>query len=206
MKKSKIVYLLAFLVSIVTVFSCEKTDEFDNSSETFIAQIIGTYHGTLENSVTNQHREATMSVSIVNDSLISMHCTANSFDTTFTMQIYQHYDSIMLCHTGQDFYAEYGHEMNNYDFCFNQQAGWTNDGWMNNHCMGGGMMGNNPDWGNSPWAGDDHWNAWTNHLNTQHKQSDMHHGGFDPSLNSCNYEFHFMNNNTEYSEIFHGLK
>ena len=70
----------------------------------------------------------------------------------------------------------------------------------------GNCWGNmNQGWGNSNWAGTDQWNAWTNHMNTQHNQNDNHFGGFKPNMNSCIYKFS-VQNSTNYFEVFEGVK
>jgi hypothetical protein len=125
-------------------YSCNKEEEtpLDN---TLASSVIGTYTGTLKSTATNQSSPATLNVTLINDSLVSMHCLSYNFDSTFTMQLYQNYDSIMVCYTGQDFFAEYGHNRNNYDFCTNRQSGWTNNAWMNDGNCWGNM---NQGWGN----------------------------------------------------------
>ncbi|MGD9993721.1 MAG: hypothetical protein AB7S69_10505 [Salinivirgaceae bacterium] len=204
MKNLNVFFLVAATLSVLIFSSCEEADPVVTETDTVLAsEVIGTYIGTLKSSQTNQIKEATITVTMQNDSLVMMHCMAENFDSTFIMQLYQNHDSIMVCYTGQDFYNEYGHNTNNYDFCNNQPSGWTNDNWMNDdNCWGN----NNTNWGNSAWAGNDQWNAWTNHMNTQHNQNDSHYGGFDPTKNSCFYEFSMYNNNTEYFELFEGVK
>jgi len=200
--KSSILIMLFFgVVSLAVFSSCEKSEL--TPTELLVSRVVGSYSGTLKNSNLKQSREATMTVSIQNDSLIMMHCVANNFDTTLTMQLYQNYDSVMVCYTGQDFFNEYGHNTNNYDFCTSQQSGWMNDNWMNDSNSWGN---NNNDWGSNNWAGDDQWNAWTNHMNTQHNENDEHYGGFNPEMNSCNYTFSMNDGNSDYSEMFEGIK
>ena len=203
MKNRRNAFLFVIAVSVFMFYSCEKTDAVDNTTDSLASEIIGIYSGTLENSSTNQSREATLTVTMQNDSLILMHCVAGSFDSTIIMQLYQNHDSVMVCHTGQDFYNEYGHLTNNYDFCFSRQMGWTNNNWMNNNCC---MGNNNTNWGNMQWAGNEQWNAWTNHLNTQHNQNDRHYGGFNLTMKSCHYQYSLINGNTGYFEIFKGVK
>jgi hypothetical protein len=202
-QKSSLAMLLG-IMSVLVFSSCEKeTQNNITDVKPLKSEVVGTYTGTLKNSATNDSRPATITVTAQNDSLVRMHCFSNDFDSTITMQLYQNYDSIMMCFTGQDFYNEYGHNTNNYDFCYSKQSGWMNNGWMNDgDCWGN----NNNNWGNNNWAGNEQWNAWTNHLNTQHNQNDLHYGGFNLSENSCNYSFNINIDGTSYSEVFQGVK
>lgn len=203
MKNLRILFLFALTIGVFVFSSCEKEDTLNNTADSLASEVVGTYSGTLKNSFTNQSTDATITVTMQNDSLVMMHCVAESFDSTVTIQLYQNNDSVMGCYTGQDFYNEYGHNTNNYDFCNNQQSGWSNSKWMNDDNYWGN---NNNDWGNSTWAGNNQWNAWTNHMNTQHNQNDRHYGGFDPTANTCNFKFSMLNSSTEYFEIFEGIK
>lgn len=209
MKKSKLIFKKAIskifvlgVLSAVIFTSCKK-DEDPDVSNLLASEVVGTYTGTLKNSTTNVGETAIITVTIKNDSLIQLHCMADNFDSTIILQLYQNYDSIMVCFTGQNFYNEYGHNTNNYDFCNSRQSGWMNNNWMND---GNHWMNHNTNWGNTDWAGNDQWNAWTNHMNTQHNQNDLHYGGFNPSMNSCNYRFQMSNGNTHYYEFFTGVK
>lgn len=200
LKNMKVIFLMATIIGFL-FYSCNKEEE-TSLDNTLASSVIGTYTGTLKSTTTNQSSPATLNVTIINDSLVSMHCMSNNFDSTFIMQLYQNYDSIMVCYTGQDFYNEYGHNRNNYDFCTNRQSGWTNNAWMNDGNCWGNM---NQGWGNSNWAGTDQWNAWTNHMNTQHNQNDNHFGGFNPNMNSCIFKFSIQNN-SNYFKVFEGVK
>lgn len=203
MKNLRNSFLFALTIGVFVFTSCKKEDTVNNTADSLASEVVGTYSGTLKNSTTNQSKVATITVTRQNDSLVTMHCVAGSFNTTVSIQLYQNNDSVLSCYTGQYFFNEYGHNTNSYDFCNNQQSGWTNDRWMNDdNCWGN----NNIDWGNSSWAGNNQWNAWTNHLNTQHNQNDHHYGGFDPTTNTCYYEFSTLNNSSVYFEIFEGTK
>jgi hypothetical protein len=181
--------------------SCSKDANFTNKNSLAL-EVAGTYSGILKNSTTNQSTQATVTTSVINDSLIFIHCFGSGFDTTIKVQLYQNFDSIMFCFTGHDFYDIYGHYENNYDFCFSKQSGWVNNGWMNN----GSCWGNkNINWGNSNWAGNDQWNAWTNHMNTQHNQHDTHYGWFNSTSKSFNYHFKMHSGSSYYFEIFDGV-
>jgi len=201
------VHLLIVLGVLSTIIfsSCNK-EEIPNvitDTKSLGSEVVGTYTGTLKNSSTNESRTATINVSMQNDSLVQLQCLATDFDSTITLQLYQNNDNIMVCYTGQDFYNEYGHNTNNYDFCSSKQSGWMNNGWMNDdNCWGN----SNNNWGNDSWAGNEQWNAWTNHMNTQHNQYDFHYGGFNLSENSCNYSFNINIDGASYSEVFQGVK
>lgn len=205
LKRRTLLFLI--LVILITFFhaSCNKqeTSIDKTANNTLAAKVIGTYSGTLKNSTTYNSTQATLTTTSLNDSLVSIHCIAFGFDTTISVQLYQNYDSIMFCFIGQDFYNAYGHNRNNYDFCHSKQSGWMNNNWMNDGNWMGNMMHN---WGNNSWAGNDQWNAWTNHMNTQHNKNDMHFGGFNHILKSCNYRFYMHSGNTHYFEIFNGVK
>lgn len=203
MKNLRKLFLFALAIGVFVITSCKKEDNVNNTADSLASEVVGTYSGTLRNSITNQSKTAIITVTKQNDSLVMMHCVGGSFDSTFTICLYQNYDSIMGCYTGQDFYNEYGHYTNNYDFCNNQQTNWTNSNWMNDdNCYGN----EDNNWGNSTWAGNNQWNAWTNHMNTQHNQFDRHYCGFDPITNTCYFEFSMHNNSTNYFEIFEGTK
>ena len=184
--------LLVGAVLGIVLSSCKKEDDENNpiSEESLASEVTGTYTGELKNSTTNQSRAATLTVTMQNDSLVSMHCIAEGFDSTIFVQLYQNHDSIMVCYTGQEFYNQYGHNLNNYNFCNNKPSSWNSNWCTNNSC----------------WGGEDNWNAWTNHLNTQHDHNDMHFGGFNPGTNSCNYMFNVNEDNTNYFEVFNGIK
>ncbi len=191
MKTIKRIYLMSFIVAAIFVVSCKKTyDIQENNNQSLASSVTGSYTGELKNSQTNQTVPASLTVSVQNDSMVAMHCVADQFDTTITMLLYQNYDSLMVCYTGQDFYDQYGHNLNNNNFCNSKAAGWD-DGW----CMG-----------NNCWGGEDQWNAWTNHLNTQHDSNDRHFGGFDVQGNACKYDFESSAGNTTYFESFTGFK
>lgn len=202
MQNVKNLSLIALSASLLILYSCKK-DEDNTPVNSLTSMVTGTYSGTLKNLSTNQSKDATLTVSMQNDSLVRMHCVAQNFDTTVTVQLYQNHDSIMACYSGQDFYNEYGHNTNNYDFCNNQQAGWMNQSWMGDEHHYGN---HNNTWGNSTWAGNNQWNAWTNHRNTQHNQNDRHYGGFNPTSNTCFYEFSKLDAGSVHFELFEGVK
>lgn len=189
MKVSKSILVLSLIVATVFAVSCKKTDT--NPNNVILSnEVVGDYTGQLKNSQTNQPAPATLSVTPINDSMVSIHCISDSFDTTVNMMLYSNNDSVMTCFTGQDFENEYGHSLDNHNFCNSKPQGW-HSGWENGHdnWWGGQNMMNN---------------AWNNHMNTQHEQGDQHFGGFYPSTNSCNFTFNVELNNIVYTETFTG--
>ena len=154
-------------------------------------KVAGTYNGNITNTATNQTKPATVTVTAVNDSVVSIHCVADGFEQTHTLRLYDNNDKVMVCYTGQEFEGEYGHHLDDEtDFCNNQPDGWENDWCMNNNCW---------------YQGDDS-NAWTNHMNTQHDQNDVHYGDFEPGNNACNYDFKVVDGNSTYFQSFTGTK
>jgi len=189
MKNLRNLSFIALVIFSVLIASCRKTET--NPGNTILSSLInGTYSGELKNSQTNQSIQSTLMVTILNDSMISMHCIASNFDTTMNMMLYQNEDSIMMCFTGQDFYNEYGHNLDNHNFCNSKPSG-MHSGWEDEH--------NN-------WWGDQNnmWNAWNNHMNTQHNHGDQHYGGFNFKNHTCNYSFKVKTANLTYYETFNG--
>lgn len=193
MKVIKITFLASLILATIFAVSCKKTEQNTdpNTDSTRLSKsVIGTYSGVLKNSQSNQTVPATLNVSAINDSVISMHCIADNFDTTINMMLYNNNDSIMVCFTGQDFYNMYGHNLDTHNFCNSKPSGW-HSGWENEHDNW---------WGNQ----NNMWNAWNNHMNTQHNPGDQHYGGFNPNTRSCNYSFTIATDSSTYSEIFSG--
>ncbi len=190
MKNLKNTALIVFVLFSIMLTSCKKTGTNPDYLGLAIS-VNGTYTGELKNSQTNQSVPATLNVTILNDSTISMHCVTSDFDTTMNMMLYQNEDSIMMCYTGQDFYNEYGRNLDNHNFCNSKATTW-NSGWEDNH---------------DNWWGDQNnmWNAWNNHMNSQHKPGDQHYGGFDPNNQTCDYSFKVNSGNLTYYEIFNGV-
>ncbi len=176
-------------VTFITV-SCKKTDDQNLNKIALASKVTGTYSGNLLNSQTNATTPATIKVTTINDSLVSLYCQSSIYDTTVTMMLYENNDSIMMCYSGDDFYNEYGHNLDNHNFCNSQSNGWSS-GWENNH---------------DNWYGNSNnmWNAWNNHMNTQHKAGDRHYGAFDLSSSSCNYSFQIGGANSSIWEYFSG--
>jgi len=103
-------FKLLAITGIVTfvVLSCEKQV---NEPESYIDNILGLYEGELtsekylEVSKVTAHAE----ISMWGEDMIEIHCYGEDFDTTFVMDVYQHYDSVMVCFNGEGFINEYGH-------------------------------------------------------------------------------------------------
>lgn len=190
MNNLKSIFGIALLVGAVTLTSCNKNQDVDNtpSINPLAKEVVGSYTGTVTNSLSNKTEPATMTVTSTNDTTVSLHCVSNNFDSTITLKLYENSNQLMVCYVNQDFYNEYGKYPNDNDFCNSKSQGWDN-GWCN---------------GNNCWGGNDNWNAWTNHKNTQHSSTDMHYGGFNLDNNSCNYEFVVTNDTVAYSVSFSG--
>ena len=190
-KISKILFLI-FIASALVFAACKKENTTQPAS--LAGAVQGTYSGQLKDSRTSQTSTATLTVTAQNDSVVTMQCVGDQFDTTFTVMLYQDYDTIMPCLTGQDFYNQYGRYLNSNNFCTSRSENWNNNNnWGNN---------NNTWWGN----GKDQWNAWTNHMNTQHQPGDQHFGMFNPSADSCTYSFQISTGDSTYYQTFSGAK
>ena len=90
-----IVILLALMVA------CEKNGEANN------IDVSGTYIGTLTGDF-RSIQPATTVVSNIGDH-IEVHCFADNFDVTITLDIYDNENRMMVCFTGDDFEEMYGH-------------------------------------------------------------------------------------------------
>ncbi len=186
--RKQVLILLGVVAAIAT--SCDNQADLLGNDLNLARSVSGVYDGTLTNSVTGQSRDATLTVTYENDSLVSLNCVADGFDTTMTMRLYQNYDSIMLCSTGDDFYEMYGHQYRgDVDFSHSMDKNSMNHN-MNCNC----------------WAGDDQWNAWTNHMNTQHDADDRHYGGFDTKSHTSNFDFQMNDGQNMWFESFRGVK
>ncbi len=176
--KAKIDLLIISVIIILGFTACDKSEETpDNSIE-------GTYVGTLTteglksaNGVIPGSTSATADVTKTNDGEIEVRCFSDELDTTFMLNYYENYDSIMVCLTSNAFEEMYGHMMGE------------------NH-MGGGMMGdaNNGE------------TEWQHHLNDEHQSGDKHFGGFDTMNHTFGYQFEMMNGDTPYLLDFQGSK
>lgn len=76
-----------------------------------MTEITGIYEGTLKSPSTldNTGSAAYSDVVLIDDSQLEIHCYGEEFDTTVILDVYKHYDSAMVCLTGDEFELEYGH-------------------------------------------------------------------------------------------------
>jgi len=190
MKTIKISLFTAIVSFLFIVASCKKENVTQPINSDLALSITGTYSGQLTNSNTNQTQAATLIASSINDSMVNIQCTSIGFDTTITYRLYQNKEKVMMCFTGDDFYNEYGRYLNNNDFCNSKSQNWNNGSCMNNNC----------------WGGNDQWNAWTNHKNSQHIQSDLHYGEFNVNSKSCSYNFQINDGSSSYTQSFVGKR
>jgi len=169
-----------FLLGFV---SCEKeTQESNNAIE-------GTYIGKLSTSntlksvlVDSINEDATAIITMMDSSLIQLHCYGSQFDTTIQLNAYHFNDSIMVCLTDSNFVHSYGHMMG------------QGKGMMGNGMMGGGTMMT------------DTTTTWGKHLWHDHNTGDMHYGGFSMMDKSFNYAFKMMDGDSMYFLHFKGTK
>jgi hypothetical protein len=189
MKGLNKIFIISAFASLFFGTSCEKNQEAGGVDSNIAEQTIGTYSGNLINSASGLSQPATLTVNAKNDSVITMHCVANGFDTTVTLRLYENNDKISVCYTGDDFREKYGHHLDNNDFSHSKPEGWNNN-WCHDH---------------NCWSNGDEWNAWTNHLNTQHNQNDAHFGDFNLKDKTCSYKFLLGSNKAEFYETFNGV-
>jgi hypothetical protein len=93
--------ILFSVAIIVSLFACEKNDDLN------LGDVSGTYIGTLTGDF-RSIQPATTVVSNIGDH-IEIHCFAENFDTTITLDIYNNADRMMVCLTGEEFENMYGH-------------------------------------------------------------------------------------------------
>ena len=182
MKKRVIVAGAILAVVIIGFTACEKAEDLK------VNGIEGVYEGTF--SVSNSLKAAapdtghhgTAEISLMNDTLMEVHCFGVDIDTTFMLGYYEHNDSILVCLTGDDFEHMYGHMLG--------------EGHMGEGHMGGGMMG---DIQNGE-------TQWIHHMNDEHGEGDEHFGEFDMHEMTFTYSFKMMDGSTPYYLKFHGEK
>lgn len=156
------------IMSLIFIFSCEKSDDLINDD------ITGTYIGTLILNQSNKSSEtakaevvpATIVISEVGNQ-IQVHCLAEAFDTTVILDIYHNGDDIMVCLTGDDFENMYGHM------------------YGQGNMMHGNMQHNGSEWtqhlNNEHQEGDEHFGSF-----------DMQHHSFNYTFRMSNGDFHFQ--------------
>ncbi|NOZ48081.1 MAG: hypothetical protein GXO79_15090 [Chlorobi bacterium] len=171
------------LIAVIGFTSCEKSDLLSKKDS-----IEGTYVGTITvenslksgiNNLTSDSYDATAEVKDLGNGQAEVHCYGGEMDTTFMLNYYENYDSVMVCLNGEDFENTYGHTMGQ-------------GGMMGNGNSSGGMMGGN----NSGQTG------WMSHMNNEHNNGDEHFGGFDMTNHSFDYTM--QNNIADYR--FQGTK
>ncbi len=143
MKKLKSIMIAGIIGITAIATSCSKKTEV--LKKDVIAQVVGTYKGTLATG--SAEYDGTADVSAVNDSVVQIHCyDQNDFDTTFVMEIYEEGDSVMLCNTGEDFYNQYGHHMSGRHHMTEDMMGNMDSDWQqhlsNQHQSGDKHYGN----------------------------------------------------------------
>jgi ABC-type phosphate transport system substrate-binding protein len=175
MKKRNVLIVIAAI--FVVVSSCEKEDNLT------IDSISGVYTGTIEkNSNTkgsliskSAKTTATAIVTPIIDEFIKVHITSSMIDTTFTLNYYEHNDSVMVCLTGDDFENIYGHMLG--------------DGHMGSNMMGDITNGQT---------------NWMHHLNDEHQTGDEHFGGFNIENHSFGYRIKIMDGGNPFYWNFQG--
>jgi len=156
MKKKNIFTGLVVLAFAFT--ACEKLDDIDAKD------IEGTYIGTLtEESVMKSILDGglndTTDIIDMGDGMIEVHCYGALLDTTILLNYYDHYDSVMVCFTGEAFENTYG------------------------HVLGMGHMGGMMSDVNSGETN------WMHHMDDEHDHDDEHFGGFNMEDHSFEYTF-----------------
>jgi hypothetical protein len=169
MKNTKIISV-AILTLFVTI-ACEKSE--DATLNTVEGNYVGTIttESTLKNVSTNikTNFDAKAEVSRINNEQIQVHCFGSEFDTTFMLNYFEYYDSVMVCLTGDDFEHMYGHR------------------YGEGH-MSGGMM-------NDRQNGE---TEWMHHMSDEHIEGDEHFGGFDMMNQSFGYSFKMADHNYQF--------
>ena len=178
MKRRVILAGAILAVAVIGFTSCEKAEDLN------VNDIEGVYVGTFSVSSSlkstldaSESHHGTAEISLMNDTLMEVHCFGVDIDTTFMLGYYEHNDSILVCLTGDDFENMYGHMLGE------------------GH-MGGGMMGDSQN-GESQWA---------HHMHDEHNAGDEHFGGFDMHEMTFTYSFIMMDESSPYYLRFHGVK
>jgi len=121
----KIGFFLVLAIVVLLIGACE--NESMNSDKNYLSEIAGTYFGEFSiESDLKSGNQATADVTVINSQL-QIHCYGELLDTTFVMDVYEHGDSVMLCHTGLAFQTEYGHMGNGHKHMkdmHNNQSEW----------------------------------------------------------------------------------
>jgi len=139
--------LIALVILVSTVLSCQDTDEPE------INTLTGTYIGTInideanKSSLSNSSKDIVAVVKTKGDQL-EVHCHGEGIDITLMLDYFEHYENYMTCLTGDDYQNLYKHA--------------HGEGMM----PGGGM--NNMHQANT---------AWMQHVNNTHNPNDEHLNG-----------------------------
>ena len=128
---------------MIFLFSCEKSDDLN------LNDVTGTYIGTLASDLSSKSinaksiESATVTVSTIGNH-IEVHCLAENFDAVVILDIYDHYDNVMVCLTGEEFENMYGHKLGHGNMNGNMSGNGTP--WMqhlaNEHQEGDEHFGN----------------------------------------------------------------
>jgi len=109
MKTFKFLSIIAVIVVTLIASACNKKNEITDLT----SEMTGTYIGTLTIDGLKTTSDATADVTNNGDNLIEIHCYGDDIDTTFTQRLFEDGNMIQMCSTDEDFYNEYGHNMNN---------------------------------------------------------------------------------------------
>ena len=177
MKKYQFTSMAILLIALILT-SCQKTDIAEEES------VAGIYTGTLTYDTdtkslndSGKSEKATVEISEMGNNLLEVHCYNEAVDTTFTLNYYNHNEQALVCYTGNEFEARYGHELGE------------------SHSVGGMMK----DMG----AGE---TEWMHHLNDEHSDDDEHYGGFNMQNHSFRYRFEIEEEGNIHSLEFYGTK
>ena len=177
MKTSIKISMIAALTFFVLA-ACNRTEDTSTKS------IEGTYIGSLTTDgskrvsvVVSGNESATAEVTKTDDGLVKVHCFGDELDTTFLLNYYENYDSVMVCLTGDDFNLMYGH--------------MKGQGHMTGGMMGDIVPGET---------------EWMHHMYDEHQEGDEHFGGFDMISHTFGYSFKMMEGDSTYYLKFQGVK
>lgn len=101
---------IAVIGILLMYTSCKKDDP---QSKDLTINIVGTYTGTLNGTGLKNTVDASSVISRIDNALIHIHCYSTVLDTTFSMELFEYGDSLMVCNIGNDFTMHYGHERMN---------------------------------------------------------------------------------------------
>lgn len=177
MKQIRILTII-MVIMVLIIAACEPSSDSSNLSN----EIEGTYTGSLTSSIKIGNNgqlsdHAFVEIRRISNDLIEVHMYDEDLDSLFMLNYYDHLDSTLVCLTGNDFEAMYGHMLGE------------------DH-SGGNMMGhmqNNE-------------TEWMHHLNDDHNEGDEHFGGFDRQMQTFEYRFTMKREQIRYEMLFQGQK